>query len=389
VAQPFTGIRVLDLTHVLAGPFCTYQLAVLGADVVKIEPPGEPDCARGRGPDKATNAALRGLNYEVQGGNKRALALDLGQPAGREVLLKLAAGADVLVENYRAGALAALGLDDDALRAASPQLIHCSITGFGQAGPRAGVGAYDNVLQAASGVMARTGTSETGPLKTGASFIDYASGWSAAFAIAAALFQRARDGRGQRIDCAMYDAALTMMAPEVAAELQDGGARTSHPREAGLGCYDTADGKLMLGAFTPAQNRKLWTLLGRADFASLDDWEALWSNADAMRDALRLRLRERGAETWIATLHDAGIPAERVRALNEAVHDPQLAHRPLLARAAPDAPLVPVAAFAFAHDGPRLERRAPGVGEHSDAVLREAGYDDAQIAALRSAGVIA
>ena len=386
MAQPFTGIRVLDLTHVLAGPFCTYQLAVLGADVVKIEPPGKPDCARGRGPDKATNAALRGLNYEVQGGNKRALALDLGQPAGRDVLLKLAAGADVLVENYRAGALAALGLDDDALGYANPQLIHCSITGFGQTGPRAGLGTYDNVLQAASGVMARTGTAATGPLKTGASFIDYASGWSAAFAIAAALLQRARDGRGQRIDCAMYDAALTMMSPEVAAALQDG--KGPHG-EAGLGCYDTAEGKLMLGAFTPAQNRKLWTLLGRADFASLDDWEALWSNAGAMRDALRIRLRERGADAWVAMLRDAGIPAERVRSLNEAVDDPQLAHRPLLARAAPDAPLVPVAAFAFAHDGPRLERRAPGVGEHSDAVLREAGYDDAQIAALRSAGVIA
>jgi crotonobetainyl-CoA:carnitine CoA-transferase CaiB-like acyl-CoA transferase len=123
MTQPFAGVRVLDLTHVLAGPFCTYQLAVLGADVVKIEPPGLPDCARGRGPDPAANAALRGLNYEVQGGNKRALALDLKRPAGRDVLLRLATRADVLVENYRAGALAALGLGDDALRAANGALV--------------------------------------------------------------------------------------------------------------------------------------------------------------------------------------------------------------------------------------------------------------------------
>ena len=384
--QPFTGVRVLDLTHVLAGPFCTYQLAVLGADVVKIEPPAAPDCARGRGPDRVANAAGRGLNYEVQGGNKRALALDLRQPAGRDVLLRLVTGADVLVENYRAGALAALGLDDATLREANPLLVHCSITGFGQTGPRATVNAYDNVLQAATGVMARTGTAQSGPVKTGASFIDYASGWSAAFAIAAALFQRTRDGQGQRIDCAMYDAALSMMGPEAAAALQGG---TGPHGEAGLGCYDTAGGKLMLGAFTPAQNRRLWQLLDRPDFAALDSWEALWSNADAMRDALRTRLRERDADAWIALLRDIGVPAERVRSLDEAVRDPQLAHRGLFARAGSGAPTVPVAAFGFAHDGPRLHRRAPAVGEHSDEVLREAGYDDAQIAALRSAQVIA
>ena len=386
MAQPFAGVRVLDLTHVLAGPFCTYQLALLGADVIKIEPPGNPDCARGRGPDKMANAALRGLNYEVQGGNKRALALDLKQRDGRDVLLRLVTTADVLVENYRTGALAALGLDDATLRDANPLLIHCSITGFGQSGPRARDTAYDNVLQAASGVMARSGSAQSGPVKTGASFIDYASGWSAAFAIAAALFQRARDRRGQRIDCAMYDAALTMMSPEVAAALRN----ASGPHgEAGLGCYDTADGKLMLGAFTPAQNRKLWEMLDRADFAALDSWEALWSNADAMRETLRGRLIERSADAWVAMLRDVGVPAERVRSLGEAVRDPQLAHRNFLARADPGAPFVPVAAFGFAHDGPRLDQRAPGVGEHTEEILREAGYDEAQIAALRSTQVIA
>ena len=386
MAQPFAGVRVLDLTHVLAGPFCTYQLAVLGADVVKIEPPGQPDCARGRGPDKASNAALRGLNYEVQGGNKRALALDLKQSAGRDVLLRLVGSADVLVENYRAGALAALGLDDATLRSANAQLIHCSITGFGQAGPRAGVNAYDNVLQAASGVMARTGSPHSGPMKTGASFIDYASGWSAAFAIAAALFQRARDKTGQRIDCAMYDAALTMMSPEVAAALHGG---TGPKGEAGLGCYDTANGKLMLGAFTPAQNAKLWTLLDHPGFAALDSWEALWASAEAMRSELTTRLRERDADAWVACLREIGVPAERVRTLDEAVRDPQLDHRGFLDRAEPRGPLVPVAAFGFTHDGPRLTRRAPAVGEHSSEILREAGYDDAQIAALRAANVIA
>lgn len=383
--RSFDGVRVLDLTHVLAGPFCTYQLAVLGADVIKIESPAQPDCARGRGPDATQNAALRGLNFEVQGGNKRALALDLKDPRGRAILLRLVAGADVLVENYRAGALAALGLDDDALQRANPALIHCSITGYGQHGPRAQVNAYDNVLQAASGVMARTGTATSGPIKTGASFIDYASGWCAAFAITAALFQREHDGRGQRIDCAMFDAALTMMAPELAATLQ--GPPT--PRsEAGLGCYATADGLLMLGAFTPQQNHALWLALERPDFAALDSWERLWSHAAAMRDVLTQRLREHDARHWMEFFHAIGIPAERVRGLDEAARDPQLAFRALLDRADAKSPTVPVAAFQFDHDGPRLDRRAPGVGEHSDELLGELGLSPAAIASLRAAGVV-
>ncbi|MEP7328367.1 MAG: CoA transferase [Betaproteobacteria bacterium] len=383
--RSFDGVRVLDLTHVLAGPFCTYQFAVLGADVIKIESPTMPDCARGRGPDATQNAALRGLNFEVQGGNKRALALNLKDVRGRDILLRLAAEADVLVDNYRAGALAALGLDDATLQRANPALILCSITGYGQSGPRAHVNAYDNVLQAASGIMTRTGTAASGPIKTGASFVDYASGWCAAFAIASALFQRERDGRGQRIDCAMFDAALTMMAPELAATLQG---TTPIRAEAGLGCYATADGLLMLGAFTPQQNHQLWIALERPDFAALESWEQLWSHASAMRDVLTQRLSERDAHQWMMFFHEIGIPAERVRGLDEAARDPQLAHRALLDRANEHSPVVPVAAFRFEHDGPTLDRPAPGVGEHSDEILRELGLAPVDIASLRAAGVV-
>ena len=212
----FEAVRVLDLTHVLAGPFCTYQLALLGADVIKIEAPYSPDCARRRGPVAALNAAGQGINYQVQGANKRALAIDLATPEGNKVFRRLAETADVVVENYRRGALDALGLDAATLVAANPTLIHCSISGFGAVGAWGDLNAYDNVIQAASGMMVQTGGAGP-PVKTGASVIDYTTGMAAAFAIAAALHERTRTGRGQIIDVAMLDTALTLMAPEVSA----------------------------------------------------------------------------------------------------------------------------------------------------------------------------
>ena len=384
MAQPFEGIRVLDLTHVLAGPFCTYQLAVLGADVIKIEPPHEPDCARFRGPDAARNAARRGLTYRGPGRQQaRAVARPQVRPRSRRVAAPRRRAPTCSSRTTAPARSPRSGSTTPRSSARIRALVRCSITGFGQDGPRATVNAYDNVVQAASGVMARTGTAASGPVKTGASFVDYATGWNAAFAIAAALFARARDGRGQRIDCAMYDTALAMMGPELAATLHGDAPRRD---EAGLGCYATADGLLMLGAFTPEQNRRLWTALGRPDFAALDSWEALWAHAGAMRTALEERMRERTAEGWMTFCRELGVPAERVRGLDEAARDPQLATRALLGRADSASPTVPVAAFRFAHDGPRLARPAPGVGEHSDEILREIGLSDREIVAVAHRG---
>ncbi|CAN7155532.1 CoA transferase [Bosea sp. LjRoot90] len=391
--RPFHGIRVLDVTHVLAGPFCAYQLALLGADVVKIEPPQMPDTARGRGPDDALNAAGLGINYLVQGSNKRSLALDLTSEDGRAILLDLVDGADVLVENYRVGALEALGLGPQALCARNTRLIHCSITGFARGHEREAVNAYDNVIQAASGVMARTTGRSGEPVKSGASFIDYATGYAAAFAISAALFQRQVSGKGQIIDCAMFDTALTLMAPEAAAALYEGPAQP-RPKEAGLGTYETADGLLMLGAFNTRQNRRLWEALGRPDFAALKDWPELWTAAQAMREALVPIMRTRSASEWEEYLHAIGIPAERVRTLDEAVRLPHLRERGFfhaldvaLPGSAPVA--VPLAPFSFVAAGPAIDRPPPRLGEHSAEILREIGRSPAQIEALRAQGVIA
>jgi crotonobetainyl-CoA:carnitine CoA-transferase CaiB-like acyl-CoA transferase len=392
LSKPFEGIKVLDLTHVLAGPFCAWQFALLGADVIKIEQVGAPDCARGRGPDAVQNAALRGLNYQVQGSNKRAIALDLGTAPGRAILETLIRSADVLIENYRTGALEALGFGYAAVARLNPAIVYCSITGFGGEGPRATERAYDNVIQAASGVIMQSGGA-----KPGVSFVDYTSGYNAAFAISAALFRRQREGRGSHITCSMYETALLTMAPELAAALSP--VQTKRDKEAGIASYETADGTLMLGAFTPKQNARLWAALREAGFDSqgfeeTPDWEALWAKSTTMRAALATIFKTKDARTWAQWLHEVGLPGAPVITLAEAACDPQLAARGFLQQVDAGtgdthAPVFPVAAYRFAEDGATIERPAPGFGEHTDEVLAELGFSTEEIAGLRLQGVIA
>ncbi|OXC75784.1 CaiB/BaiF CoA transferase family protein [Caballeronia sordidicola] len=228
MTSPLSGIKVLDLTHVLAGPFCTYMLAVHGADVLKIEDPRRPDGVRGRGADAHLNQALMGTNYLTQGANKRAMTLNLKTPEGQRVFRALARDADIVVENYRANAMAELGLDYEQLSKTNPKLIYCSMTGFGHGGPRSEVNAYDNTIQAASGLMAMTGLAGSGPVKVGASIIDYAAGLSAAFAVTLAVTQRQTTGLGCHIDCSMLDTAMTLMGTQVTAHYA--GAPTPVPK---------------------------------------------------------------------------------------------------------------------------------------------------------------
>src|SRR5256712_11769855 len=197
--SPFEGIKIVDVTHVLAGPFAAYQLALLGADVIKVEHPRDYDQSRDSGSDRALNGQQMGTGYLTQGSNKRAITLNLKHEKGREILKRLVTSADVLVENWRSGAFPALGLGYNDLRPLNPRLIYCSMTAFGQEGPRGPQTAYDQLIQATSGMMATTGTPDVNPIKTGAPVIDYATGTMSAFAISAALFQRQRTGRGQHI----------------------------------------------------------------------------------------------------------------------------------------------------------------------------------------------
>jgi crotonobetainyl-CoA:carnitine CoA-transferase CaiB-like acyl-CoA transferase len=395
MTRPFDGIRVIDATHVLAGPFAAYQLALLGADVIKVEQRGDPDQSRGQGPDWDLNRAGMGTYFLTQGSNKRSLTLDLKQEAAREVFRKLVGQADVLVENYRPGAFEALGLGYEALSALNPRLIYCSISAFGQAGPRGGQTAYDHVIQATSGIMAATGTPEVNPIKLGAPAIDYATGTMGAFALSAALFQRERTGRGQRIDLAMLDVAMMMMASHVTAHSRTG--KPARPRGndheyATNSAYPTRDGMVMLGASNLRQQKRLWAALGRPEMAKASNEARIAGRAEEAA-ALREILATRTADEWEDYLQSRHVPAARVRGMDEALADPQLAARGLThrfedAEGVAGTFAVPVAAFGFAHGGPRVDAPPRPLGADSDAILAELGYDEAARAALRAGGAV-
>ena len=397
--RPFEGMKVVDLTHVLAGPFSTYQLALLGADVVKIEAPGLGDYMRRRGADEALRRKLMGDHYLCQNANKRSLVVDLKNERGQDVVRRLATGADVVVENYRAGVVERLNLGYEALAALNPRLVYCSLKAYGGTGPKGRLPGWDHNIQAASGLMKVTGTERSAPLKAGAPVIDYASGVMAAFAIAAALLQRERTGKGQFIDVSMLDTALMLMSPLVASCLRTGRAPQPHGNDHDLaagGCYETADGeRVMLGAIMQGQFETFCRLIGRPDLARdprFADVREQGPHRAALATEIAAVMKTRTADEWEALLGQA-VPAVRVRGLDEALGEEQLAARGVLHTfaAVPGVGTdvtVPLAAFTYAHGGPRADFPPPRLDQHTDEVLAEIGFVTAEIEALRHDGVI-
>jgi crotonobetainyl-CoA:carnitine CoA-transferase CaiB-like acyl-CoA transferase len=295
-------------------------------------------------------------------------------------LKKLVATADVFVENYRPGALEALGLGYEALSAINPRLIYASFSAFGDSGPYRERTAYDHVIQATSGIMAMTGTADFNPVMFGAPAIDYATGTTGAFALSAALFQRERSGRGQRIDMAMLDVAMILMSSHLTGYLRNG----THPKPHGNrhayatnGAYETGDGLLMLGASNLRQQRRLWTVLERPELVKRSNDERAQDHARETAVLTEI-LKTRTAAEWEEYFQARHVPAARVRTMGEAVADPQTASRGVIHRHAGAPGIeggfgVPVAAFTFAHGGPRVDTPPPAVGQHNDEIFAELG----------------
>ena len=395
MTRPFEGIRIIDLTHVLAGPFAAYQLAVLGADVIKVEHPDEPDQSREGGTDRALNRRNMGTSFLTQGSNKRSITLDLKQEDGREVLRRLVAGADVLVENYRPGAFGALGLGYEALAAINPRLIYCSISAFGQDGVRREQTAYDHVIQATSGIMASTGTEEVNPIKIGAPAVDYATGTMGAFALASALVQRERTGKGQHIDLAMLGVAMMMQASLMTGYFRNGTEPQPHGNKqpfATNSAYDAKEGMVMIGASNIRQQARFWRAVERPDMIKTDN-EARIDDREREAAVIADIIRTKTADEWETYFQARHVPAARVRRMAEALADPHFAARRVFHKfdSLPglDGPVgVPLAAFKFAHGGPSIEHPPHEMGADTESVLRELGYTASDIAGFRTARVI-
>jgi crotonobetainyl-CoA:carnitine CoA-transferase CaiB-like acyl-CoA transferase len=386
--QPFENIRVLDLTHVFAGPFCTFQLATLGADVIKIESPDHPDMMRDEGVSSPLNAALCGTYFMAQSAGKRSIVLDLKSDAGQAAFRKLVKTADVLVHNYAGDAPDRLGLGYEALHTLNSRLIYCAISGFGQTGPKAGHPAYDVVIQAYSGIMMANGWSaDDAPLRVGPPMVDYGTGVQAAFAISAALFQRTRTGLGQKIDVAMADAALMLMSSNVIDTIATGAmARpngNADPRLPSYSAYETADGWIMLGAYSVKQCAALMRGLGfeveALEIEKVAKHE-IGERAERDRALIARRLKDEAAQYWEDVLNAAHVPAARVRLIEETLAEPQFAARQAVqsygdpvGHGGPDKLLV--AAFTFEHGGPKLSGPPPGFGTHTSEILAELGLE--------------
>ncbi|WP_378227067.1 CaiB/BaiF CoA transferase family protein [Angustibacter luteus] len=325
---------MLDLTNVLAGPYCSFQLSLMGAEVVKIEKPGSGDLARHLGPDPELNDRGIGTSFLAQNAGKKSVELDLKDPDGRAAFEDLVRGADVLLENYRAGVLARLGYDWDVLHRLNDQLVYCAISGFGQTGPGSQAPAYDQVVQGLSGMMSITGTAETAPLRVGFPVCDSIGGLMAAFAISSALVGRAHGGGGSFLDLSMLEASMSAMGWAVSSYLISGVETVAmgdqNATAAPSGTFHAADGPLNIAANRQSQFETLCRLIGREDL--VDDPKFLTRD---LRKVHRFELNQeidealagRSALVWEKELSAAGVPAARILTVAQAVESEQLHHR--------------------------------------------------------------
>lgn len=395
MTRPFEGVRILDFTQVFAGPLASYQLSVLGADVIKVERPGGEDMRGRRGAEDQTHT---NPGWIAINSNKRNIALDLKEPRAIEIVERLVVDADVVMENFRPGVMDRLGIGYEALSAINTRLIYCCVSGFGREGPLRDAPSYDGKIQAMSGIMSVTGHEDAGPLRAGFAVCDATAGITAAFGIASALFQRTHTGKGQLVDVAMFDAALTMQSPAVADYTIAGKEHKPYGNRAISGLptadlFPVKDGHILLAANNDKQFRCLMRTIGREDLLDdprFADWPARLKNETALLDIIHGIFAEADADTWEARLIEGGVPCAQIHTVKQAVEHPQLNHRKFMQTV--DGPAGPVTlattGFKLEHGNAELTRGFAGVGEHAEEVLAESGFSAREIDDLREAGTI-
>nr|WP_245222534.1 CoA transferase [Ruegeria sp. HKCCSP351] len=388
------GIRVLDLTNVLAGPYCCYQLALMGADVIKVERPDGGDLARVLGADPARNKAGMGISFLAQNAGKKSVALDMKSEKGKALLKRLVQSADVLVENFRPGVMDRLGLGYEVLRNVNPNLIYCAISGFGQDGPRRDDPAYDQIVQGISGVMSITGAPDTAPYRVGYPLADTVGGMTAAFAVSAALNA---NPRGTYLDVAMSEAVISTMGWVVSNYLVGGVTPGAHGNEnttsAPSGTFATLDSPINIAANRDEQWQALARYLGRDDLLNNPDYatrEDRKRNRHALRSELERTLRTKAASEWVSALNALGVPAGQVLTVPEALADPQLSDRGLIGSLQVHGEQMQLAGSPVVMDGIRRmpQIAPPKLGADNKAVWSEIGLTDAEIDALSREGII-
>jgi len=392
------GIRVLDLTNVLAGPFATLHLALLGAEVIKIENPKDGDLARKLGVCPELNDQLMGTSFLAQNANKKSLTLNTKNPEGKEIFQRLVRTADVLVENFRPDVMPRLGLGYDTLAAINARLIYCAISGFGQTGPDALKPAYDQIIQGLSGVMAINGDERLNPLRCGFPVCDTVGGLNAAFAIMAALYHRERTGEGQFIDVAMLDSIMPLMG-WVAANLLIGGQQpvplgNDNFTAAPSGTFRTKDGYINIAANKQEQWEALCEVLGVPELKTdprFQKRDTRKKNRKALTPLIEAKLVERPTAEWVELLNTRDVPSGAILSLEAALGQPQAEHRAVLTEV-PVEGVGPVRLFGltakFARTPGAIGGPPPRLGADTAAVLGTLGISRDEVAALRAKGVV-